>query len=214
MPRLLIIGAGAQARQILTIVGLTRVAEVAGLIDTFDNPAVWGQHVAGAKVWGSLSALEQFPPKQDLRVILAVANLARKRELAARLEQQGHEFMTVVHPTAIVPTSAIVGRGCIINAGVILENNVRLGRHVIVHAGAILEHDNVLDDFVNIGTGVRTGGRVRFSEGATIFTGAIVIPDRVIGADAVVGAGAGVFHDVPPGYVVMGSPARAVRRND
>lgn len=42
--------------------------------------------------------------------------------------------------------------------------------------------------------------------------GAIVLPGVTIGRDAVVGAGAVVTRDAPPGAVVVGNPARVVRR--
>jgi sugar O-acyltransferase (sialic acid O-acetyltransferase NeuD family) len=214
MPRLLIIGAGAQARQIMNSIRLGAATEILGLVDTFDNPQMWGQVVGGATVLGNLSVLDRYPPAPDLCLILAVARLAQKRELAASLAARGYEFQTVRHPTAIIAPSAVIGRGCAIHAGALVDDRTRLGDHVIVHAGAVVEHDNLLEDFVNIGTGVRTSGRVTFREGATVFTGAIIVPDIEVGREAVVSAGAVVFKSVAPGHIVLGNPARSVRRAD
>jgi len=43
---------------------------------------------------------------------------------------------------------------------------------------------------------------------------AIVLAGVTIGAGAIVGAGAVVYDDVPPFTVVLGNPARVVRRLD
>ena len=47
--------------------------------------------------------------------------------------------------------------------------------------------------------------------GARVGGGAILCPGIEIGAEAFVGAGAVVTKDVPPGVVVVGSPARVLR---
>lgn len=51
---------------------------------------------------------------------------------------------------------------------------------------------------------------VRICAEAFIGTGAIILPGVTIGEGAVVGAGAVVTHDVAPGMVAVGSPARIV----
>jgi len=58
-------------------------------------------------------------------------------------------------------------------------------------------------------------GRTRVAPvaiGRRVYIGAdaIVLPGVTIGDDAVVGAGSVVTHDVPPGAVVAGNPARRI----
>lgn len=57
------------------------------------------------------------------------------------------------------------------------------------------------------------GGRpIVIEDNAWIGGGAIVLPGVTIGRDSVVGAGAVVTRDVPDGALVVGNPARIVRR--
>jgi acetyltransferase-like isoleucine patch superfamily enzyme len=51
----------------------------------------------------------------------------------------------------------------------------------------------------------------RVCRGASIGSGAVILCGVTIGEGALVGAGAVVTHDVPPGQVVAGVPARLLR---
>ena len=53
---------------------------------------------------------------------------------------------------------------------------------------------------------------VTIKRGAKIGANATLLPGVVIGKDALVGAGAVVTRDVPAGAVVVGNPARVIKR--
>jgi len=55
-------------------------------------------------------------------------------------------------------------------------------------------------------------GPIVIEDGVWIGTGAIILPNVTIGHAAIVGAGAVVTKDVPPCTVVVGVPARPIKR--
>jgi acetyltransferase-like isoleucine patch superfamily enzyme len=52
----------------------------------------------------------------------------------------------------------------------------------------------------------------RVASGASIGSGAVILGGITIGSGSLIGAGAVVAHDVPPGAVVAGVPARRTGR--
>ena len=73
-------------------------------------------------------------------------------------------------------------------------------------------HHVRLARFVSVGPAAVIAGYVNIGKGTVIGTGAIVLPEITIGENAVIGAGAVVTHDVPDRCLVLGNPARLVRR--
>lgn len=206
--KVIVVGAGAVARYVITTAQISNEFEVVGLIDTFGNPEIWNTEVNGVPVLGALDKLPQDVTSCDL--ILAVSNREQKKVLAESLSNRGFAFRNSIHPTAVIAPSAVIGLGNIINARVVIESNATIGNHTIVHAGCVIEHDNVLEDFVNLAPGVICAGRVTFQEGATVYTGASLIPGVTIGEYATVGAGAVVIRDVPAHTTAVGVPAHTL----
>ena len=115
---------------------------------------------------------------------------------------------TLIHRTAIIAPSAIVGIGTVVMPGAIVNAHAHIGDDCIVNTGAIIEHDCVIDDHVHVSPGVALGGGVTVGRFAHVGIGAVVLPGVHIGESAVVGAGSVVLKSVIHGATVAGVPSR------
>ena len=83
---------------------------------------------------------------------------------------------------------------------------------VISFRAMVVVHDDARRmDAILPGQADGTVAPVTLKRGCYLGAGCIALPGVTVGERAVVGAGAVVTRDVPPGKVVVGAPARAVR---
>jgi acetyltransferase-like isoleucine patch superfamily enzyme len=107
-------------------------------------------------------------------------------------------------------SNSVVDYGCVI------------GSRVKIHTGVYIPQFTVIEDDVFIAPGCTfandlhpgcrcADGNMRgptIRQGARIGVNCTLVPGVEIGAYALVGSGSVVTHDVPPGVVVAGNPAR------
>jgi acetyltransferase-like isoleucine patch superfamily enzyme len=128
-----------------------------------------------------------------------------------------HQTELHVYNFRDLPQSGIwVGDGCFIGEFTIVrgQGGVHIGKSVLIAPGAkILAVNHLFGDVTQpvMSQGIEARGIV-IEDGAWIGGGALVLDGVRVGQGAVVGAGAVVTRDVPPFSVVVGSPARVVKR--
>ena len=127
---------------------------------------------------------------------------------------------------AHVRERAIVGEGSVVGRGSAVDNDVTIGARVRIQTGCYITAYSTIEDDVFVAPGVTltnddTMGRHGSGHelrGATLRRacrvggGAVLVPGVEVGEEAFVAAGAVVVGDVPARAVVMGVPAREVRR--
>lgn len=114
-----------------------------------------------------------------------------------------------------------------------IQKGARIGKRVKVSSHSFICEGVTIEDEVFIGHGVMfindkyprsttTEGQLQteadwvcvptlIKKGASIGSNATILCGVTIGERAIVGAGSVVTHDVPPGAVVAGNPARVIR---
>jgi sugar O-acyltransferase (sialic acid O-acetyltransferase NeuD family) len=207
---ILLIGAGGFARETLELLRaintLERAWNVIGLLD--DDDRLHGEEIHGAPVLGSSQAVDDHPEAMVIASVASPQDPLRRLRLVERLGLPAERYATLVHPTAVVPESASLSRGTVLQAGAVLTADVEVGAHVAVMPTVVVTHDVRVEDGVTFGAGVRVSGGVVIERGAYIGSGALVREGVVVGAGATVGMGALVTHPVPAGEVWVGAPAR------
>ena len=114
----------------------------------------------------------------------------------------------VVHPSADIAPSAVLGPGTWVQPHATVATMSRLGMCSYVNRHASVGHHNVWGAFSRINPGAHTAGSVVLGDRVTIGMGALIREGTCLANGAVVGAGSLVLKDVGQDQTVMGVPAK------
>ncbi len=203
---LLILGARSFAREVADLVSDIPELELTGFVENTDR-GLCAQPIDRLPVhW-----VDDIAPLASTHWCVCAFGSNQRIAFIRQAEAMGFRFASVIHPTARVSRSSVVGDGGIVSPGVQIAGHTRIGKHALINRGALIGHDTVIGECITIGPGVSIGGACRIESGCHIGMGAIVMGRLSIGEGAVVAAGAVVHKDVATHVMVAGMPAVTVK---
>jgi len=129
----------------------------------------------------------------------------------------GLKPVSIISRQSIVMGPADIAEGAIICGFCTVTTNIRIGQFFHANIYSYVEHDTVIGDYVTFAPRVNCNGNVVIKDLAYIGASAVIrqgnyAAPTVIGRGAVVGMGAVVLRSVADGEIVVGNPARPIRK--
>ncbi|NCX98285.1 MAG: acetyltransferase [Planctomycetia bacterium] len=206
--RIIIVGAGGFGREVLQWARHAwpeHVGKIVGFLS--DDPHALDGHAATLPILGSPA---DFEPRFGDGLVLAIGIRGVRRQVAERLAARGARFLTLIHPTAIVADTAVIGVGTVICPYAVVSDAVRLGRFVLVNYHASLGHDASAGDFAVLSPYATLGGNACIREDVFLGLHAAVGPHVTVGPRSAIAAGSAALRDAPDQCLVYGVPGRNV----
>jgi len=159
-----------------------------------------------------LEPIDKHLPRKDCLYVLALGK-SRDRRVARDRLGEDLPWTNVIHPTAYLPSSVVLGRGVVLAPFTFVGANATLGDHVVLNVYASVGHDSLVGACCVLSPYAVINGNVELGDEVFMGTHATVIPGRKVGKGSSLSAGSVVFRDVNPNSFMMGNPAKGWRMN-
>lgn len=208
---ILILGANIQGRQAKMIFEENGNV-VYGFLD--DDKSLHGKEIDNIAVLGSTEDdgfLKLIGRKCE--AFVAMDDTKLHRSLVKMLHEVRHvQPVNAIHKSAVIPGSASMGHGNLIDMGVLVGAGATIGHHCLITGGSYIGPEVLLGDFVQVGAGSQVNAGTTIEDDVFIGSGVTIVSGVTIEKGARVGAGSVVIKSIGKGQTVFGNPAEKVSK--
>ena len=213
MKKILVIGDSNFTKVVINLIEDEAEFEIFGIIDCFNI----GEKYLNYDVVGTKEDIPRIVEENDIYGgVLAIGNNWMRKEVYDRVHSVcvSFNFITIIHPRAIIGKNVIIGRGSLVMAGVVVNSDSIIGEFCLLKMQCSLGHEGVMEDFSSLSFGVVTGGNLKLGAYSNISFSTSVIENIRIGAHAFIGAGSLVLNNITDFSVTLGVPAKKNRSRE
>jgi sugar O-acyltransferase (sialic acid O-acetyltransferase NeuD family) len=155
-----------------------------------------------------VGTVRDYAPIRGDYLLLGIGLAYTRRKVAESLANRGALFLSLIHPTAIVASTAVVGVGSVICPYAIVSDAARLGRHSLLNYHSSLGHDASVGDYSVLSPYATLGGNAHVGDDVFLGLHASVGPGVRVGERSKISANSCALKDAPPESIVYGVPGK------
>jgi len=157
-----------------------------------------------------ISNVDEYEVQESDFFFCAIGNAKDRKRTVDIILAKGGKFINLIHPTALISPSVVLGQGIAIKAYCSIASDVRIGDFTYLQGSVIIGHDVQIGKFCQVNSFAFFAGNVRVEDLCTINAGAKLIQKVVVEEGAKVGMGSVVLNKVKKGTTVFGIPAKKI----
>jgi sugar O-acyltransferase (sialic acid O-acetyltransferase NeuD family) len=204
--KLLVLGTRTLAEEVADLISEMPGCKVAGFVENMDRSRC-ETTIGGLPVYWIDDVLSLV----ETHCAVCALSTTHRHTYIEQARKLGLRFPVLVHPSARVSATVVLGEGCFVSPFANISAHTRLGENVFVNRGALIGHHTTIGSCSTIQPGANIAGMVSIGERTYVGMGSVIIDKINIGSQCIVGAGAVVTSDVPDRVQVIGAPARIVK---
>lgn len=162
----------------------------------------------------SFDVFQEKYPNNKAEIIIASGEPLGRMKLFHRVKNAGYMLPNLIHPSSTANKIKKIGEGNIIQDFVhISPSNVEIGNNNIFMTFSRIAHDCKIANHCVFTSSTNCSGKVVVEDCCYIGTGAKLRDKIIVKKNAIVGMGAIVIKNVNESSVVVGNPAKEIRKN-
>lgn len=204
--KLIIVGAGSVGLHLAANAELYGIQNaVYGFVD--DDISKIGQSFYGYPV---LNKVDWLMNQNDLDVVVGIAFPKAKEKIVIQLKRNStlHFPTLIANRNVWISNDCRIGMGTVIYPGCSINYGSKIGDFVVMNMNCALGHHAAIGNFASLAPGVNLAGHTTLEESVDMGIGSCSIQDVVIGRGAIIGGQTMVIHNLPPGVIAKGIPAK------
>jgi sugar O-acyltransferase (sialic acid O-acetyltransferase NeuD family) len=134
--------------------------------------------------------------------------------ISKKIQEHKLKEISVLSKESCIDKSVEYGPGLLAMPHCVVNKKTIIGSNCYLNVNSVIDHECKIGNGVHVMGSAYIAGRVTIGDFSSIGANATILPDISIGTNAIVGAGAVVIKDVPNNSVVVGNPAKFLRKNN
>lgn len=145
--------------------------------------------------------------KNAYQVIVGVGDPFARKSIVEKLPTDT-EYITVIHPSAVISDWVEIGDGSIITAGCILTCNIKIGKHAHINLHTTIGHDCNMQDYFTTAPATNISGNCNFGNCVYFGTNASIKQGIEICDNVTIGMGGVVTKNIAEEGIYIGNPLK------